>query len=144
MAVRLSWAASASPARRRSRRRSPTRCSPRPASACATCRSGSPEFLSRHLAPPAQGVLDLDREVALRRPAELAPGLGGIADQLGRIARPPRPHRMRYGAACDPRGFIDDLPHAVARAAAEVEGFVKAAFGRALQPVERPEVSVRE
>ena len=43
---------------------------------------------ARHLAPPAQRVLDLrTREVACSAlPAELAPGLGDVADQLGRIA----------------------------------------------------------
>src|SRR5260370_34830738 len=142
MVVRLSWAASASPARRRSHRPSPTPCSPRRASVCAACRSGSPE-LTRHLAPPAQRVLDLDRKAALGLPAELVPGLGNIADQLGRIARPPGAYGVRHGAAGDPRGLGDNLPHAVARAAAEVQGFMQAAFRRAAQPVERPEMSIR-
>ena len=78
------------------------------------------------------------------RPAEFVARLGDVADQLGRIARPPRTHRVRHGAAGDPRGLGDCLPHAVARTAAEVEGFVNAAFGCALQPVERLRWAVGE
>ena len=111
----VSSAASASPARRRSRRRSPTRCSPPPASACAACRCGSPEFSARHLAPPAQRVLDLDREVALsaasrarawpwrcRRPAWANRPAGAGPRCAARRGRRSARSRRSPGARCSP------------------------------------------
>jgi hypothetical protein len=43
------------------------------------------------------------------------------------------PTSLGESPAGGPRGFVDDLPHAVARAAAEVEGFVKARMVKKLE-----------
>src|SRR5262249_38370181 len=72
VAAHPSSAGGATPARRRLRPPSPTRCLPPPASDCAACRSASPDPLARHPAAPAQRVLDLDRKIARGRPAQPA------------------------------------------------------------------------
>ena len=77
-----------------------------------TSRSGR---LTRHLPAPAQRVLDLRGEIALGRPAELAPGLSDVTDQLRRIAGTARPDRVRHGLAGDAAGLGQRLAHAVAR-----------------------------
>src|SRR5262249_20879934 len=102
---------------------------------------GDPE-LARHLSPPAQRVVDLGREIAARLPRELSPGLGDVADQLGRISRAARSHSVRHGAAGNAGGFGHRLLYAVARATAEIERFVQPSYRHALQPAERPHMRI--
>jgi hypothetical protein len=89
-----------------------------------------------HFPPPAQRILDLDVEITLRKPAELALRLFDVADQAGRVARPAGPHGMRHwetGYACR-LGY--DLTNAIAGAASNVELLVQTSGRCALQRVQ--------
>ena len=97
---------------------------------------------TRHFPPPTQRIFDLDVEVTLGKPAELAMRLFDVADQVGASRQAgggPQYAARETGHACC---LGHELPNAIAGAAFNIELLCADGWPCTLQPVQRTEMRI--